>query len=67
VRISRVKVGNRQAPHAATKNPTPKRWGFLLPGTILDTQKTNQKEHISECFQNYLNNQSSSISINWQP
>ncbi|MDR5751896.1 hypothetical protein, partial [Caballeronia sp. LZ024] len=30
VRISRVKVGNRQAPHAATKNPTPKRWGFLL-------------------------------------
>ena len=27
---SRVKVGNRQAPHAVPKNPTPQRWGFCV-------------------------------------
>ncbi|WP_208636827.1 hypothetical protein, partial [Caballeronia ptereochthonis] len=30
VRISRVKVGNRQAPHASRKNPTPKGGVFAL-------------------------------------
>ena len=35
VRIARVKVGNRQAPHAANKNPTPQRWGFCVCGRNL--------------------------------
>ncbi|MDR5732920.1 hypothetical protein QCE47_11260, partial [Caballeronia sp. LZ025] len=35
VRIARVKVGNRQAPHAKNKNPTPQRWGFCVSITHL--------------------------------
>ena len=33
VRTSRVKVGNRQAPHAAKQKPHPAKVGFLRLGT----------------------------------
>jgi hypothetical protein len=34
VRTTRVKVGNRQAPHASAHNPHPKSGGFVLYASL---------------------------------
>src|SRR5690242_8881129 len=54
VRITRVKVGNRQAPHATNKNPTPKRWGFCVGACSLQAMRLlSQALKSPHVFQNH--------------
>jgi hypothetical protein len=44
VRITRVKVGNRQAPQQQTETPPRKRWGFCVYASGNESNKPLQHQ-----------------------